>query len=165
MIEGLKTDKDLYQIIGWVNPIFQFQPCPIKNGDKILTTPNERADYLRKSLLERTPTTPDLTEEEAWATKPETEIPWNNSITPGEARAACCDTGNTTPGADNITVHMLKAAWEHVGEPVRLLLQRCLGLGYHPQPFRRENVVMIPKPSRDLGTAKGWRPIALPSCI
>ncbi|OAQ63773.1 endonuclease/reverse transcriptase [Purpureocillium lilacinum] len=94
---------------------------------------------------------------------------WRNlidSFTDTEVQDATIRTGKTSPGSDNITVKMLKAAWHIIGEHVRRLYEGCLRLGHHPQPFREAEVVMIAKPGRrNLSTARAWRPISLLSCL
>ncbi|RKK19237.1 hypothetical protein BFJ66_g17777, partial [Fusarium oxysporum f. sp. cepae] len=75
-------------------------------------------------------------------------------------------TGNTSPGADNITVKLLTAVWHSIGTHVRRLFEGCLAIGHHPKPFRAAEVVMIAKPGRrDLTNPRAWRPISLLSCL
>jgi len=59
----------------------------------------------------------------------------------------------------------MEACWPHIGERVRSRYEGCMQLGYHPSCFRLAQVVLLPKPNRDPTSAKGWRPIALLSCL
>ncbi|KAI9146760.1 putative RNA-directed DNA polymerase from transposon BS [Paramyrothecium foliicola] len=94
------------------------------------------------------------------------EIPFSPEITPEEVKDAILHTGNTSPGADNITVKLLWASWHIIGSHVCRLFQGCLSAGHHPKAFREAEVVMIPKPGkRDLTSARSWRPISLLSCL
>ncbi|KID94004.1 Ribonuclease H-like protein, partial [Metarhizium majus ARSEF 297] len=79
---------------------------------------------------------------------------------------ATIKTGNTSPGADNITVKLLQAVWDIIGGHVCRLYQGCLTVGHHPRAFREAEVVMIPKPGkRNLSPPRAWRPISLLSCL
>lgn len=87
-------------------------------------------------------------------------------MTLDQARDTTTHTGNTSPGVDDVTIAMIKACWDSIGEFVRGLYESCLRTGYHPQVFKQAEVVMIPKPNkRDLSSPRSWRPISLLSCI
>lgn len=45
------------------------------------------------------------------------------------------------------------------------LFRPCIQLGTHSNCFKLAEVVLIEKPNRDPTTIKGWRPIALLSCL
>ncbi|KID94541.1 reverse transcriptase, partial [Metarhizium majus ARSEF 297] len=76
------------------------------------------------------------------------------------------DTGNTSPGSDDITVKLLRAAWPAIGNLVRELYEGCITLGHHRKAFKEAEVVMITKPGkRDLTSPRAWRPISLLSCL
>ncbi|KAM5344599.1 hypothetical protein ACJ41O_013134 [Fusarium nematophilum] len=93
-------------------------------------------------------------------------IPFPQEVTLEEAQDATLRTGNTSPGADNITVKLLRAVWHIIGAHIRRLYEGYLTAGYHPEPFRVTEVVMIAKPGRrDLSTPRAWRPISLLSCL
>ena len=82
-----------------------------------------------------------------------------------DVTANTLSTGDKSPGSDRITVRLLRACWEAIGEHVRCLFQTCLEHGYFPSAFRVAEVILLPKLARDLSTAKGWRPISLLSCL
>ncbi|KAL9570491.1 hypothetical protein ACKAV7_005379 [Fusarium commune] len=93
-------------------------------------------------------------------------IPFSPEISLDEAEYATTQTGNTSPGSDNITVNLLKAVWHIIGTHVRRLFEGCLSTGHHPKPFKEAEVVMIAKPGRrDLTEPRAWRPISLLSCL
>ena len=94
------------------------------------------------------------------------KIPFAQEVTLEEAEDATIKTGNTSPGADNITVKLLQAVWSIIGGHVCRLYQGCLSVGHHPRAFREAEVVMIPKPGkRNLSCPRAWRPISLLSCL
>ncbi|KAF4466802.1 reverse transcriptase [Fusarium albosuccineum] len=83
-----------------------------------------------------------------------------------EAGDATTSTGNTSSGADNSKVGLLKNAWPVVGELIRQLYEQCPKIGYHPKCFKHAEVVMIPKlGKRNLSSPRSWRPISLLSCL
>lgn len=164
-IQDIKDDKDLYKICGWEKITSQMQAVPIKTErGEVITDPLNKAEYLRKTLLERSTEEDDLSTPHI-PTCPRRKISWDNHVPLREAEKALLGAGNTTPGSDGITVTMLRAAWPAIGKTIRYFFQQCLKLGYHPQVFRKADVVMIPKPGRDPSTHKGWRPISLLSCL
>jgi ribonuclease HI len=164
-IENATSDRDIFKIVGWHRKRSQLQPPGLSLPDgTIAEDPREKALALRKALLERNTADDDIPD--AWIpTVPVRSIPWDNHVPYDEAYRSLCCAGNTSPGADKITVSMLRAAWDIIGERVRQFYQRCLELGYHPRVFRQAEVVMIPKPNKDQRTVKGWRPISLLSCV
>ena len=80
-------------------------------------------------------------------------------------RACTVGSGNTSPGADGISVELLAACWNTLGLRATHLFRACLRLGYHPACFKLAEVVFLPKNGRDPSSVKGWRPIALLSCL
>ncbi|KAL3955841.1 hypothetical protein ACCO45_009860 [Purpureocillium lilacinum] len=95
-----------------------------------------------------------------------THIPTQADVPIEEVQDSLLRTGNTSPGADNITVRLLQTAWPAIGKHVQRLYQGCLTIGYHPRRFKEAEVVMIEKPGkRDLSKPRAWRPISLLSCL
>ena len=48
---------------------------------------------------------------------------------------------------------------------MRVLFEGSLRLNHFPKAFKLAEVILLPKPGRNLSTAKGWRPIALLSSL
>ena len=158
--------KDIWNVMRWRNPTDKFQPPPLKEGDQSFTTPIDRATYLRDKLLNRQSRDDDISDSWSTPVSPEQALPYDLSVSLEQAHAATISAGNTTPGTDNITRNMLKAAWPTLGEHIRLLYQHSITSGYFPRRLRTALCVMIPKPKKkDYTTAKSWRPIALLSCL
>jgi hypothetical protein len=133
--------------------------------DVVYETQLDKANALRRATLERRTAEDDI--QDPWIeVSPRKTIPFPHEISLEEARDATLRTGNTSPGADNITVKLLTAVWHIIGTHVRRLFEGCLAMGHHPKPFRAAEVVMIAKPGRrDLTTPRAWRPISLLSCL
>ncbi|KAI1005175.1 hypothetical protein K3495_g3042 [Podosphaera aphanis] len=137
-------------------------PPPLIREGRITTNQAERATILRDSLLARYQPTDDLP---PYTLSGSNSINWTSEITLAEVRTCTIGNGNTCPGADEISVELLKACWESIDPHAVNLFQACLYFGYHPTCFKLAEVVFIPKSGRDPSTTKGWRPIALLSCL
>ncbi|KAF2709115.1 hypothetical protein K504DRAFT_380719, partial [Pleomassaria siparia CBS 279.74] len=73
---------------------------------------------------------------------------------------------STSPGADRVTVRLLKACWPLVKHTITVIYRKCLQLGYLPHAWKLTKVAMIPKVGKkDKISAWSWRPIALLSCL
>jgi ribonuclease HI len=133
--------------------------------DVVYETQLDKANALRRATLERRTAEDDI--QDPWIeVSPRKTIPFPHEISLEEAQDATLRTGNTSPGADNITVKLLTAVWHIIGTHVRRLFEGCLAIGHHPKPFRAAEVVMIAKPGRrDLTNPRAWRPISLLSCL
>ena len=147
----------------WQSLRSQFQSPPLEHEGKVFQAPRQKALALRSGRLERVSSADDLPNDLP-PTVPRRHIQWDNRVPLEEARQALLGVGNTCPGKDQITVHMLRAAWPSIRKQVRNLYEACLELGHHPRAFREAQVVMIPKLNRNTTTYKGWRPISLLSC-
>ncbi|KAF6515688.1 hypothetical protein HZS61_004429 [Fusarium oxysporum f. sp. conglutinans] len=125
----------------------------------------DKANALRQVTLERKTAEDDIAN--AWTpVSPPRLIPFSPEISLDEAEYTTTQTGNTSPGSDNISVNLLKAVWHIIGTHVRRLFEGCLSAGHHPKSFKEAEVVMIAKPGRrDLTEPRAWRPISLLSCL
>jgi hypothetical protein len=108
-IENATSDRDI-KVVSWHRKRSQLQPPSLHLPDgTIVEEPLQKALSLRKSLLERNNSDDDIPD--AWIpTVPVRTIPWDDHVPYDEAYRALCSTGNTSPGADKITVDMLQAA-------------------------------------------------------
>ncbi|KAI1006683.1 hypothetical protein K3495_g1541 [Podosphaera aphanis] len=128
----------------------------------LFTNPAERATILRDALLARHQASDDLL---PCTTPSDNRIPWTESITEEEVRKCTIGSGNMFPGADGVSVELLEICWKTNGPYVTDLFRACTNLSTYPACFKLAEVVLIPKTDRDLTTVKGWRPIALLSCL
>ncbi|KID59415.1 reverse transcriptase, partial [Metarhizium hybridum] len=165
LIDGFSDSASVYKAVRWLKSPGAFQPPPLQIGDDVYETQLDKANALRRSTLERRTAADDITD--PWIpVRPVRKIPFAQDVTLEEAEDATIKTGNTSPGADNITVKLLEAVWDIIGGHVCRLYQGCLTVGHHPGVFREAEVVMIPKPGkRNLSTPRAWRPISLLSCL
>ena len=126
--------------------------------DKTIEDTEEKAYALRKALLERFTDAEDLEDDPLEIpTVPRRTLPWSTYISRDELTAATIAVKNTSPGADGISVRLLKACWQAIQEPVRALFQACLRIGHHPRPFRTAEIVMLRKPNKkDLSNPRSW---------
>ena len=165
-IDGVKTDADLYSLVRWhkLSPNQQDSPLVV-NGETITDTA-EKAEALRRELLDRFNNADDLPappEAEDYTQDP---LPWDTEVSMEEAERYAIGVASTSPGADGITVRLLKTCWADVKNLVRAIYQRCLELEFYPDCWRTAEVTMIPKAGKkDRTSARSMRPIALLSCI
>jgi ribonuclease HI len=166
VIAGASQGSDIFKITRWVRSQGPFQAPPLVVGGETLVTREEKAAALRKATLERRQGGDDIRDPWRPLTNQPQDLAVDLHVTEADARTACTTTGNTSPGADGITVRLLRAAWPVLGSYVTQLYQECLTQGYYPRCFRTAQVVMIPKPGKkDLTETRAWRPISLLSCL
>lgn len=137
-------------------------PPPFMHEGRLISNQAERASILRDSLLARYQASDDLAPCELRGVA---RIPWSDELTEIEVRRCTTESGNTCTGADQISVDVLRACWGSIGSFVTQLFRACLQLGYHPACFKVAEVIFLSKSGRDPTTTKGWRPIALLSCL
>ncbi|KAI1002819.1 hypothetical protein K3495_g5385 [Podosphaera aphanis] len=63
-------------------------------------------------------------------------LPWSTEVTEEEARWAATSCQDKAPGADNITVRLLRAAWPAIGQAVRTLYEGSLRDKHFPAIFK-----------------------------
>ena len=92
---------------------------------------------------------------------PRRRIPHGGPVLRDEVRARTIGVTSTAPGGDNISVPLMQLVWDEIEVLVTELFNACLSIGHHPAPFRKGDVIMIDKHSKDLTTPAGYRPIQL----
>ncbi|OAA60613.1 reverse transcriptase [Akanthomyces lecanii RCEF 1005] len=166
IISNITAPDDVYKATHWLKPRQRISPPPIQVGERIFSTNKDRARALGQAKLKRRTANDDI--EDPWSApaSPVTSIPFDHKISYEEARFGLLSAGNTSPGADGITVHMLRDLWPIIGHLVTGIYNACLQQGYCSSAWRTAEVVMIPKPNkRDLTNPSAWRPISLLSCL
>ncbi|KAI1005029.1 hypothetical protein K3495_g3189 [Podosphaera aphanis] len=152
-VDNATIDAQVFKVMRWAKPRARQNALPLKvSEEKWLTDPLERAESLRDSLLTRFNAAQDL---DTWETGQNESIMWNASLTLEDVTKNTLSIGDKSPGSDRITVRLLRACWEAIGEQVRCLFQAYLEHRYFPFAFRVAEVILLPKPARDLSTAKG----------
>ncbi|KAI0996528.1 hypothetical protein K3495_g11653 [Podosphaera aphanis] len=161
-IESMTSSTDIFKLMQCSNPRQSDIPPPLNHNGQLIADQKERATILRDALLARHEASDDL----PFCTgTSDDRIPWNNDLSEEEVRTCTIGCGNTAPGADGISVELLTACWKTIGPFVTQLFQACIQLGTHPSCFKLAEVVLLQKANRDPTTVKGWRPIALLSCL
>ncbi|KAL9572136.1 hypothetical protein ACKAV7_003714 [Fusarium commune] len=165
LINSFSDSSSVFKAVRWLRSPGAFQPPPLQVDDVVYETQLDKANALRRATLERRTAEDDI--QDPWIeVSPRKTIPFPQEISLEEAQDATLRTGNTSPGADNITVKLLTAVWHIIGTHVRRLFEGCLAIGHHPKPFRAAEVVIVAKPGRrDLTNPRAWRPISLLSCL
>ena len=164
-VEAMKTERDAYKMARWTSPRPRGPPPPLRLGDKRIVDPKLRATVLRNTLLRRFSAKDDIpAHSPPRPSKARPSIPWE-PLTDLEVERSTIGCASKAPGADGITVPILKACWPVIGCHITQLFQACLDHGTFPETFKLAEVVLIQKPRKDPASVKGWRPIALLSCL
>lgn len=165
-IDGIKTDSDLYSLARWHKLLPNQQDSPLVVNGETITDTAEKAEALRRELLDRFNNADDLPAPPGAENYTQNPLPWDTKVSTEEAERYAIGVASTSPGADGITVRLLKACWADIRNLVRAIYQRCLELEFYPGCWRVAEVTMIPKAGKkDRTSARSIRPIALLSCI
>ncbi|XP_071449447.1 uncharacterized protein [Hetaerina americana] len=78
--------------------------------------------------------------------------------------AECRPRRNTAPGNDGITTRHTQRA-PSCNQPLLLIFNSLLSLGYYPTAWKSMTIIMLPKPGKDRKKAENYRPICLTSVI
>ncbi|KAI1008046.1 hypothetical protein K3495_g197 [Podosphaera aphanis] len=161
-IEAMTTAADIFKLMRSASPRQAKIPPPFSHEGSLITNPAEQETILRNALLARHQATDNLL---PCTTASDNRIPWENDISEEDVRKYTIGRGNTAPGADGVSFELLEACWKTIGPHDTQLSRACMQLGTHPTCFKLAEVVLLPKPNRDPTTVKGWRSIALLSCL
>lgn len=166
IIDEVKNDQELYRVINWHKLQPNIRAPPLMVGEAVIEDTDDKAQALRRALLERFTAEDDLTDDpQDIPTVPQPPLPWNWSISKEELMKSTI-TKNTAPGVDGLSVKLLLWCWDYISEPLRQLFQGCLRVGHHPACFKIAEVVMLKKlGKKDYTETRSWRPIALLSCL
>lgn len=161
-IKATRSPADIHKLMRSLNPRQARLPPPFIHEEKIYSDQSEQAVTLRDALLTRYQASEDLPPQ---SFDSDTLIPWEKEVTDEEAHPCTIGCESTAPGADGVSVELLKACWNHIGPFVTKLFQACISLDIHPTCFKLAEVVFLEKPNRDPSFPKGWRPIGLLSSL
>lgn len=110
-IEDMKSSQDVFRLMRWAAPQNTNITPPLRHEGKFISDHTERALVLRDSLFARFSAADDLP---PCILLGEERIPWSEELTELEVRACTIGSGNTSPGADGISVELLSACWNHI---------------------------------------------------
>ncbi|KAJ3498353.1 hypothetical protein NLG97_g1182 [Lecanicillium saksenae] len=152
IISNITAPDDIYKATRWLKPRQRISPPPIQFDGRIFTTNKDKARALGQAKLRRRTANDDI--EDPWSipVTPATPIPFDNKISYAEARFGLLSAGNTSPGADGITVHMLRDLWPIIGHLVTDIYNACLQQGYYPSAWRTAE-------TRRLGDRSPYSPV------
>ncbi|RAL66290.1 hypothetical protein DID88_005960 [Monilinia fructigena] len=117
VIDSAADDADLYKVVGWhkLAPSLKAPPL-IVNGVSIEST-KEKAEALLEKVLHRYDDSDDLEYDPLEAEGRRPILPWTTAISLEEVEKSVIGVSSTSPGADRVTVRLLKACWQHIRAP------------------------------------------------
>ncbi|KJZ69500.1 hypothetical protein HIM_11117 [Hirsutella minnesotensis 3608] len=121
----------MHKVMRWTKSSGQLRAPPLEIESVVYETQRDRAQALRSALLERQNLADDIPGPTEAVQAPR-RLDLDCTVTMDDAHHACNFTGNTSPGADEITVAMLKAAWPSISMAVTMLFQASLRLRHYP---------------------------------
>ena len=111
----MATDAQVFNLMRWAKPRPATEPPLLQiDENRWLSDPRERASALRDILLARFSGENDIS---IWENGQGEHIPWDTEISLDNVTSAIVSINDTAPGADKITVRLLKACWSHL-EPL-----------------------------------------------
>ncbi|RAL66699.1 hypothetical protein DID88_007483, partial [Monilinia fructigena] len=110
LIDNASDDADLYKVVGWhkAAPSLKFPPLVV-DGQQIEGT-REKAQILLDKVLHRYDSTDDLDTDPVSENRAPT-LPWDTNVSLEEVERNTIGVSSTSPGADKVTVRLLKACW------------------------------------------------------
>lgn len=162
-IDGFSSCQEVFQALKWTSTEGSFPITPLRDGDKVHTTAEAKSELLVRTLLQKAACTNDIDIDLEANLTPSLPFP---AVTEGEVHEAVFKAKSSTPGQDEITSSVLKKAWATLGPYITYLYQQCARIGWHPSPFRKATLVVIPKGGkRDRSSPRAYRLIALLSVL
>ncbi|RAL62877.1 hypothetical protein DID88_004718 [Monilinia fructigena] len=157
VIDSAADDADLYKVVEWhkLAPSLKAPPL-IVNGVSIEST-KEKAEALLEKVLHRYDDSDDLEYDPLEAEGRRPILPWTTAISLEEVEKSVIGVSSTSPGADRVTVRLLKACWQHIRAFIRDFFQKCLELSHFPSEWKLAEVVMLPKiGKKDRSSVMSW---------
>lgn len=149
-IDNVRSDKDLYKVVGWHKLGPNLQSPPLNVNGTIVEDNLKKAETLQREVLFRFSAEDDLPEpprndlELSPGPRPK-QLDWEQSLSLEEVERNTIGVTSTSPGPDRVTVRLLKACWGTVKDAIHGLYHSCLALSHFPTPWKLAEVAMIPK--------------------
>ncbi|RAL65124.1 hypothetical protein DID88_001230 [Monilinia fructigena] len=164
LIDSASEDADLYKVVGWHRAAPSLKSPPLVVDGQPIEGTREKAQALLDKVLHSYDSTDDLEADLILENRAST-LPWDTNVSLEEVERNTIGVSSTSPGADKVTVRLLKACWDSVKGYIRDLFECCLKRSYLPKVWRLAEVVTLPKVGKkDKSSIRSWRPIALLSC-
>lgn len=117
-VDGFEEPKDVFNAVKWNRiegtlPIF-----PLREGDRLHTSTDDKAIYLVRALLQKALCSEDVEFNLEPISHPKMPFP---AITEKEIYAVVARPKNSTPGKDSITTAILRKAWLALGPTITAL--------------------------------------------
>jgi len=167
-IDGCKSDRDLYTLMGWHKLTTNLKSPPLQINGRLIEGTREKAETLYTEVLQRFDSADDLADDPLDEEDDRLQtLPWDQTTSLEEVEKHTIGISSTSPGVDRVTVRLLKACWTHVKHIIHGIFDKCLSLSHFPQPWKRAEVAMMPKvgKQKQMHSVRSWRPIALLSCV
>ena len=155
-------DTDIWRIGRWRHKRDPLGAPPLKDGEEVCITGQEKAECFLRRLLAKAARNPAP----ALEGPPAKRLPGVPLPSLVDTKDCLLGSGNTAPGLDRLTTNVLQSVWETIGARVQAIYTACLIIGHHPRAWKEARVVMVPKPKKDdASNPRNWRPIALLSVL
>ncbi|ODM20905.1 hypothetical protein SI65_03958 [Aspergillus cristatus] len=132
-VDEFEEPKDVFNAVKWNRTEGTLPISPLKEGDQLHSSTNDKASYLVRALLQKASCSEDVEVNLEAIIDPKLPFP---AITEKEIYTAVAKPKNSTPGKDGVTTSILRKAWPSLGPSISTLYQHCLKQGWHPTPFQ-----------------------------
>lgn len=126
IIDGVKSDKELYQVVAWHKHSSALKAPPLVVNGRVIEDTLEKANILRAEVLGRFTAEDDLDTDPLEDLNSTEDLHWETTVSLEEVERNTIGVTSTSPGTDRITVRLLKACWEWLKKPLHGLFNRCL---------------------------------------
>ncbi|RAL67198.1 hypothetical protein DID88_007975 [Monilinia fructigena] len=132
LIDSASDDADLYKVVGWHRAAPSLKSPPLVVDGQPIEGTREKAQALLDKVLHRYDSTDDLEADPILENRAST-LPWDTNVSLEEVERNTIGVSSTSPGADKVTVRLLKACWDSVKGYIRDLFECCLKRSYFPK--------------------------------
>ncbi|ODM18576.1 hypothetical protein SI65_06448 [Aspergillus cristatus] len=117
-VDEFEEPKDVFNAVKWNRTEGTLPISPLKEGDRLHTSTDDKASYLVRALLQKASCAEDVALNLEPINNPTLPFP---VITEKEIYTAVIKPKNSTPGKDGITTSILGKAWPALGPTISIL--------------------------------------------
>jgi hypothetical protein len=132
IIDRISDDKSLYKVISWHKLSPRLKSPPLKVNGVIVEDSMDKAKALKSEILERFSAEDDLSDNPLQNWEGRGNLKWDQTVSLEEVERNTIGVSSTSPGADCVTVRLLKSCWEWVKHAIHGLFAHCLALTTSP---------------------------------